>query len=950
MEKNRSLSAEYTKGLSSLFRPLILICFLVASTSQAENIYYDNFDGPAGMELNGSIPDVTSGGETWVAGGNFSADGTITFDNSSMGDSAYLPFVPQDGYIYELSAKIDSRPSSYRGSAGVNDWIALGFTLYNESPELRFFDDSGVANSPVYWGMTRTNECTLQQDQTFIGPRTANGENTGTTSADNIKIILDTTEAVWVVSWYFDGNMVRSVNVDDSLKENFQYIALSNARADGIISELLLTWRRQLQADEPSPANESLVKSTEVTLQWQPGIYAQQHDVYIGMDLDDVNNATTSSTEIYKGRQDSTSYSASGLIPNQTYYWRIDEIGASPDYTVYKGNIWSFTIQPLTAYDPYPVNGDKYVDIDVALAWNPGLGAQTHDVYFGTNPEPPIVEEDLESATFSTGTLDYDTTYYWRIDEYDGTSTHTGIVWSFTTEPDIPITDTNLVGWWKLDEGEGTKALDWSGLGNHGTLINGPQWSYGNIDRALLFDGLDDQVSLPIGSVINSLTSSTFAAWVNYAAIGDPWQGIFDFGTGTDVHMYLSPTSGWGSTPMQFGITIGGDAEEYQLIAPSALAAGWHHVAVVLDEANSTMELYLDGSVIANDTTVLLPQNLGETTQNWIGRMQSEENTYFIGFLDDIRIYNKASSQSEIIRIMTGDPVLAWNPKPANDSTTEITHVDPLSWNAGDNAVQHDVYLGLDRTAVEDADSTDTTGIYRGPQDANGYSPPEGFDWGTTYYWRIDEIGSDATVNEGRTWSFTILDYLIVDDFESYNDLNVDQVGSNRIYITWADGYDNPLVNGSTMGYPEPAFADGEHFVETEIVHGGTQSAPLFYDNSVASYSETTTNTSDLAIGHDWTATEVQVLTIWFYGDPNNAVTEQLYVKLNGSKVVYDGDFANLTKSEWTRWDINLSEFGINLTNVTRLDIGLERKEPTGGSGVLFIDDIRLYPPEQGSE
>ena len=945
MNKKLSHLKKSTTCMTTLLGVLLLISFTITSKVRAEVVYYDNFDGPAGTELNGTTPYV-SGGETWVAGSNFIADGTITFDNLGMGDSAYLPFVAQNGYIYELSAKIDCRPSSYRGSAGVNDWIALGFTSSNENPGNRFYDDGGTRN-PVYWGMTRTNECTINQDQTFVGPGTGNGAATGTTSADDIKIVLDATEAVWVISWYYDGDMVRTVNVSDSLKTNLQYIAISNARSDGIISELMLTQQVQLQAKDPIPVNESLVNNTNVTLQWSPGIFADQHDVYIGVDFDDVNNATISTAEIYKGRHGANSYLAADLDPGQTYYWRIDEVGSPPDQTIYKGNIWSFTITSLTAYNPNPKDGDKYQDIDVELSWSPGFGSQSHDVYFGTDPEPPLVKRHSSETTYIPGTLNYSTTYYWRIDEYDGEGTTTGILWSFETEPDISVSDPNLVGWWKLDEGVGTKALDWSGLGNHGALINGPRWSYGMIDGALLFDGLNDQVSLPVGSVVSSLADSTFAVWVNYAGIGDPWQGIFDFGTGTDVYMYLSPTSGWGNTPLQFGITVGGNAEENQLIAPTGLATGWHHLAVVMDDVSENMELYLDGSVIATATLTLLPKDLGETTQNWIGRMQSEVNTYFIGFLDDLRIYNKASTQEEIRRMMVGNPVLAWNPKPASDSDVEVTRAGSLSWNAGEGAAQHGVYLGTDLSAVENADSSDTSGIYRGLQDANSYSPPEGVDWGQTYYWRVDEVGIDAVVSKGRAWSFTTLEYLIVDDFESYNDLNTDQVGTNRIYMTWTDGYDNPTVNGSTMGYPDPDFANGEHFVETVNVHSGTQAAPLFYDNSVASYSEASASTDDLSIGRDWTVAGVEVLTIWFYGDPNNAVTEQLYVKLNNSKVVYDGDAANLAKAEWTRWDINLSEFGIDLTNVMRLDIGLEKTSLTGGSGVLYIDDIRLYPPEQ---
>ncbi len=65
-----------------------LMLFMIVSAAQAKIIYYDNFDGLSGVDLDGTTPDITTGGETWLAGSNFGADGTITFDNSSMGDSA----------------------------------------------------------------------------------------------------------------------------------------------------------------------------------------------------------------------------------------------------------------------------------------------------------------------------------------------------------------------------------------------------------------------------------------------------------------------------------------------------------------------------------------------------------------------------------------------------------------------------------------------------------------------------------------------------------------------------------------------------------------------------------------------------------------------------------------------------------------------------------------------
>ncbi len=91
--------------------------------------------------------------------------------------------------------------------------------------------------------------------------------------------------------------------------------------------------------------------------------------------------------------------------------------------------------------------------------------------------------------TYSPGALELGKTDYWRIDEFDGVTTYKGEVWSFTILPDIAIADPDLMGWWKLDEGQGTTAVDWSGHGHHGTLIGNPEWVLGHNDGALDFDG-----------------------------------------------------------------------------------------------------------------------------------------------------------------------------------------------------------------------------------------------------------------------------------------------------------------------------------------------------------------------------------------------------------------------------------------------------------------------------
>ncbi len=102
-----------------------------------------------------------------------------------------------------------------------------------------------------------------------------------------------------------------------------------------------------------------------------------------------------------------------------------------------------------------------------------------------------------------------------------------------------------------------------------------------------------------------------------------------------------------------------------------------------------------------------------------------------------------------------------------------------------------------------------------------------------------------------------VADYILVDDFEDYNDFEPD-----IIFDTWMDGW-GVDTNGSEIGYAEPDFPGGEHFVETTIVHGGAQSMPYFYDTnfkySEATYSPTQPN---------WTEESVGVLSLWFRGNP----------------------------------------------------------------------------------
>jgi hypothetical protein len=183
-----------------------------------------------------------------------------------------------------------------------------------------------------------------------------------------------------------------------------------------------------------------------------------------------------------------------------------------------------------------------------------------------------------------------------------------------------------------------------------------------------------------------------------------------------------------------------------------------------------------------------------------------------------------------------------------------------------------------------------------------------------------------------------------VDDFESYNDINPDEPGSNRIFNVWLDGFDNPAINGSIVGHAYPPFA------EQTIVHGGRQSMPFAYDNAVGKSEATLTLTEQ----RDWTENGVSTLVIWYIGNAANAA-ETMYVVLNGTAGVDNPNPDAAQQENWTEWTIDLQAFadqGVNLTNVNTITLGFgNRTNPVaGGAGMMYFDDIRLYPPPQEPE
>jgi len=697
----------------------------------------------------------------------------------------------------------------------------------------------------------------------------------------------------------------------------------------------------------PEPSNGGMIEATAQTLKWQPGDFTVSHNVYFGENLDNVNQATPED-EAFLGSPSEALFSVQDLSPGSTYYWRVDEVNEVHPDSPWKGDAWSFRVRPAIAWDPSPADGIPYVLLDPELAWENGMGALFHTIYFGESFDEVNGATTggfmIADAAYVPGPLELDKTYYWRVDEFSmAGTTQKGEVWSFTTVPVVaPSDEPNLVGWWSFDEGMGTTAVDWSGHSNHGVIAGNAQWVAGYHASALDMTGAAS-VDIPAESWSTIDTQATLVLWLYGNPAGVP--NNFTFGA------FQSPTVGQSRV---FSAHIPWDGRVYfdsggstsemydridQAAQPAEYRGQWRHWAFVKNAETGVQEIYLDGELW--HSAAAMTRIMTGVTAFTLGNQPGGGSPYS-GMMDDVRLYDRALTADEIQQIMRGNPLLAWSPEPSRGATVDIRDATALRWSAGDTAVSHDVYFGTDGNPV--AAAGQDAPEFQGNQPGTSFSLPGLVEFGGgDYYWRIDEVEAGGTVQTGYVWKFTVPDYLIVEDFESYSN----EVGE-RVFEKWIDGIGFTLPapghpgngTGAAVGHDiwsvDSPYLDGT-IMETGNVHGGNQAMPLYYDNTFAPARSEADHT--LTPAENWTVEGVTTLVVHFRGAADN--TGALYVKINGTQVPYDGDPADITSSKWIAWEIDLASVGVSLTNVTTLTIGIEG----GQTGVLYIDDILLTRP-----
>jgi hypothetical protein len=694
-------------------------------------------------------------------------------------------------------------------------------------------------------------------------------------------------------------------------------------------------------AYNPAPADGAMYPDTWVNLSWTAGAYAVSHDVYIGENYDDVNEATRES-DLFRINHELAFYITgfagyayeNGLVPGTTYYWRIDEVNEADPNSPWKGDVWSFTVPPKTAYFPEPADGAELVILNVQLRWTAGLGAKLHYVVFGEDfDEVNNAAAGIPNGNpnYNPGPLKLAKTYYWRIDESDGFDTYKGEVWSFTTEGAVSGPNP-------ADEAEGVKPsviLSW----NAGAVAESHEVYFGT-DADAVENATKSSPEYKGPKALGeesydpgNLALTTTYYWrideVNSINSDSPWAGnVWSFTTGDffvidDFEDYdAGENQIWYAWHDGLGYGTPGSADYY---------AGNGTGAAVGDE---TTDSYTEETVIHGGGQSM-PLVFDNNKQDYAYYSEVEQT------LTDQRDWTE-EGVAELSLWFRGNPASVGSFVEGPTGTYTMTASGTDIWNDADEfhyAFKTLTGAGSIQAQVLSVDNTDTwakagvmfretlepgskfAAVYITPTNADGTATN-----GCRFQVRTDTDSaatSDTSVATDEQTAITAPYWI---------KLERDFAGNFRAYYS-SDGTTWQLMSWGAQNIS----MDSDVYVGLAVTSHNTDATCEGRFSNV-----TITGT----VGPQWANQDIGILS----NDP-----EPMYLAVSNSTgepvVVVHDDPAATQIETWTEWVISLQDLadqGLNLNDVDSIAIGVGTRGNTtapGGSGKMFIDDIRLYGP-----
>jgi hypothetical protein len=676
---------------------------------------------------------------------------------------------------------------------------------------------------------------------------------------------------------------------------------------------------------------------TWVNLSWTPASFAVTNDVYMGDNFDDVNNGTG---DTFRVSQDTLFYVAGfpgyaypdGLVNGITYYWRIDGVNDTNPNSPLKGDVWSFTIVPKTAYSPNPAEGAEFVDLNVELGWTAGFGAKLHTVYFGDD------FDDVNNATggtasgltnYSPGPLKLAKTYYWRVDEFNGAETLKGDVWSFTTEGavsgpnpadgDVDVKPTRILGW------------------NAGAVAASHEVYFGtNADAVKNATKASPEYKGPKALGEESynpgkLLLETPYYWrideVNDTNPNSPWAGnVWSFTTGdffviddfeiydaNDNQIWWAWKDGLGyvehdNEPAYLGNGTGsavGDENTSSYTEETIVHGGLQSMPLVYDDNKQGYANYSEVELTLIAQPDWTEQGVAELSL-WFRGYPGSVGSFVEGPAGTYKMTASGADIWDVSGVGTGfHDEFHFAYKTLNGAGSIVARVESISYT--DNWAKAGVMI----RETLNADSKHAMMIV-------SYAS------GVSFQRRPETGGASA---DDTTAAITAPYWVKIER---------DLAGNFKAYSS---------ANGSTwqlQGVAEPIQMGTNVYIGLAVTsHNASATCQAVFTNV------TTTGSA----GPQWANQDIGISS-------NDA--EPLYVALANSAgnpvvVVHDNPDAALIDT-WTEWVMPLQTFadqGISLADVDRIAIGLGNKgnmTTPGGAGKMFLDDIRLYRTRTAAE
>jgi hypothetical protein len=690
------------------------------------------------------------------------------------------------------------------------------------------------------------------------------------------------------------------------------------------------------KAWSPDPPDGAVYSDTWITLSWSPGDFAVSHDVYMGESFGDVD---AGAGDTFRGNQTLLYYVAGfpgyaypdGLVPGTTYYWRIDEVNDADPNSPWKGDVWSFSIPPKAAYFPDPADGAEFIALDAKLKWTAGFGAKLHYIVFGDSFDQvssAAMGVPNGTTTYNPGPLGLAKTYYWRVDEFDGLQTHKGSVWSFATEgavsgPNPPNGAVDI---------KPTPILSW----NAGAVAGSHEVYFGTDTDAVRnatktspeYKGpksLGDESYAP-----GQLNLSTTYFWrideVNNVNPDSPWAGNvwsfttsdyfviddfedYDAGAGQIWHSWHDGL-GYGvqgTDPYFAGNGTGaavGDETTPSYTEETIIHGGGQSMPLNYDNNKQGYAKYSEAEKTLN------------YTRDWTEEGVTELSLWFRGYPASVGSFVE-SPAGTFTMTASGADIWAVNSVEAD----EFHFAYKMLTGAGSivarvNSVENTNGWAKAGVMIRESLNPDSAHAFACVTPSNGVAsqgrPSIG---GTSFNYNQTGIVAPYWVKLERSVSglFTVS--------HSAN-------GTSWQAVTGATPQNIPMGSNVYIGLALTA-------------HDAAKTCQAVFSNV------TTTGT----VTGQWANQDIGILS-------NDA--EPLYVAVSNSAgnpaiVVHDNPAAAQVDT-WTEWIIPLQTFanqGIVLTNVDKIAIGLGTKgnvTAPGGSGKVYIDDIRLYRPRGAAE